>query len=130
MRTQTTGESCHHSRSIPRAPRKERDELLPSAIPYDRNRAAINTFPSKSACPNSLFSISSPLFQKSAHLIQNKHYQVPLVSNSCALFSWKSLIIKLFPKTYRVYTPSPFLNHLPHSKLDSRKSRDARPLNS
>ena len=48
--------------------------------------------------------IFNPL-QKSAQLIENMHFQVPLFSYSCALFCWKSCIFNNITKTYRGVYP-------------------------
>jgi hypothetical protein len=82
------------------------------------------TFPRHSAAPTSsaplsplcsrfiffvpttlLFSAVCALFQKSAHLIENNHYQVPLFSRSCALFCCTSFSLSILTKTYGgIYT--------------------------
>jgi hypothetical protein len=45
------------------------------------------------------FSISFGQIKKSAQLSENKHFQLPFLSHSCALFCWKPFAYYLFPKT-------------------------------
>ena len=72
---------------------------------YHRYNSIKSHSSTKNARPSLLFSEPSALFQKSAHLTERNHFQVPLSSHSCALFCCTSFIFSILTKTYPGCTP-------------------------